>query len=68
MFNDFSMLRALCPPLSRIWNKIRYLDEQVDRVPENTHIYILYIFSLSRTGIGRGLTWGMYFYFTVQNY
>lgn len=46
MFNDFSMLRALCPPLSRIWNKIRYLDEQVDRVPENTHIYIIYFLSV----------------------
>lgn len=66
MSNNFKRLQALCPALSRIWNKINRLREQVDRAPENIHIYyIKYIFHFSVPS--DRLTWGIYFFITVHN-
>ena len=44
MSNDFKGLQALCPALSWIANKNSGLREQVDRAPENTHIYLYNIY------------------------
>nr|DAF65043.1 MAG TPA: hypothetical protein [Podoviridae sp. ct2iq11] len=64
--NKINRLQRLCPALSRIGNKNRHLRGQVDRAPENTSIYyIKYLFYFSVPS--DRLTWGIYFFITVQN-
>ena len=62
--NKIYRLQRLCPALSRIWSKINGLREQVDRAPENTHIYLYNIFiyfPLLLTPL-----YYIYIFFTVQ--
>ena len=44
--NKINKLQRLCPALSWIGNKNRYLHGQVDRAQENTHIYLYNIYSI----------------------